>query len=99
MGAGKDADSALLLILAMLKNDDEDSKHRKVISRTLSKAQVAKYRALIRKNRDDHLFPVDKFYIRTRKNGKKYLVCSRRIHSDNLIKGRKKPLVQAGAII
>ena len=99
MGAGKDADSALLLILAMLKNNDEDSKNRKVCSRTLSDAQVKQIRAKIKKNRDDHLFPVDHFYIRTRKNGKRYLVRSRRIHSDNLIKGRKKPLVKAGAII
>jgi len=98
---GKDADNSLILLLAQLRNNDEDSKKRKRISHTLSKAQCEKYRKIIRKNRDDHLFPVDRFYIRTdRKTGKKYLVRSRRIHSDNLVKSKKGAFrVKAGSII
>ena len=98
--AGKDADNALILLLAMMKNADEDAKTRKILKGPLSPEQVVKYRAAIRRNRDDHLFPVDKFYVRRRKDGRYYLVRSRRIHSDNLIKPKKGAFkVDKGAII
>jgi len=92
-----DADSALLAILEHLRNNDEDCHPRKKISRTLTDAQVKKYRAMIRKNKDESLFPVDRFYVRTdRRTGKHYLIRSRRIGS---FRGRKKSLVPAGSII
>jgi hypothetical protein len=108
--AGKDVDSGLLLILAQLKNQDEDAHTRPLASHTLSKKQIKYWRKRLKKRRDEALFQTDIYYIRTKKNGKKYLVRSRRIHSDNLTnniytkkdkKGRRKlPYhVGRGAII
>src|SRR2546425_11232093 len=98
--AGKDADNALILLLAMMKNADEDAKARKILKGPLSPEEVKEYRAAIRRNKDEHLFPVDHFYVRRRKDGRYYLVRSRRIHSDNLIKPKKGAFhVKPGAII
>ena len=78
--AGKGGvDHALVEILEKLYAIDEDTKRRKKI-RTLSAAEVQRVKKLLRKQRDDYLFPKEHFYIRTdRRTGKKYLVRSRRI--------------------
>src|SRR5437870_2295346 len=92
-------DQSLLLILAQLKNADEDAKTRQKVRR-LTPAQAVEMRKLLKRRDEQYLFPTRRFYVRRdRRDGQYYLVRSRRIGSDNLLRRRGKPVVGRGAII
>ncbi len=98
MPAGKGGTDGLLLLLAQLKNNDEDAKKRQKVRR-LTPKQAVELRKLLRKQRDEYLFPTDRFYVRKARDGHFYVYRSRRIHSDNLLRKKKSDFDARGSII